>query len=135
VETLSLVTISSSTKFVALSYVWGSIPIFKTKTNNAYLLRTPGSLSGANSDILLPASIRDAISLTGKLGEKYLWVGCLCMVQDADSLGQSLRAMATIYAGAEFTICRRCRRECKSWLEGYSQLLSISRYARQQNYE
>ena len=29
---------------------------------------------------------------------------CLCIVQDADSMEQSLKAMAAIYANAEFTI-------------------------------
>jgi hypothetical protein len=100
VETLSLVTTSTSTKFVALSYVWGSVPMFKTQTSNIHLLRAPGSLSGEHPEIILPATIRDAISPTRKLGEKHLWVDCLCVVQDADSLEQSLKAMAAIYASA-----------------------------------
>ncbi|KIM97023.1 hypothetical protein OIDMADRAFT_169797 [Oidiodendron maius Zn] len=104
VETLSLVTTSTSTKFVALSYVWGSVPMFKTQTSTIHLLRTPGSLSSTNSNLIIPATIRDAIYLTRKLGEKYLWVDCLCIVQDADSMEQSLKAMAAIYASAEFTI-------------------------------
>ena len=73
VETLSLVTTSTSTKFVALSYDWGSVPMFKTQTSTIHI-RPPGSLSGTNSNLIIPATIRDAIYLTRKLGEKYIWV-------------------------------------------------------------
>ena len=47
VETLSLVTTSSSTKFVALSYVWGSIPMFKTQTSN--IPTNPNGAPGATA--------------------------------------------------------------------------------------
>ena len=54
----------------------------------------------------MPATIRDAIHLVEALGERYLWVDCLCVVQDADpdELSTMLRAMAYIYASAELTI-------------------------------
>lgn len=44
VESLSLVTESASTKFVALSYVWGSVPMFKTQTSTLDIICSPGSL-------------------------------------------------------------------------------------------
>jgi hypothetical protein len=104
VHTLSLITTTTETKFVALSYVWGSVPLFKTQSSNIHLLRRPGSLSGSTPGIIIPDTIRDAIHLTRELGEKYIWVDCLCIVQDGHSMDQSLKAMAAIYASAELTI-------------------------------
>jgi Heterokaryon incompatibility protein (HET) len=102
----ALVTLPSSTSFVVLSYVWGDTPMFKTQTSNIHILRQPGSLSSSNTEIVLPDTIRDAIYLVKELGERYLWVDCLCIVQDAgeEEITTMLKAMARIYASATFTI-------------------------------
>jgi hypothetical protein len=104
--TAALVTLPSSTPFVALSYVWGNTPVFRALTSNIQLLRQPGYLSSSNTEITLPDTIRDAIHLVKELGERYLWVDCLCIVQDAEEweISIMLKAMANIYASAEFTI-------------------------------
>src|SRR5690242_4827710 len=104
-----LVTLPSTTPFVALSYVWGDIPMLKTTSRNQDFLRTEGILhSGWQKGIAswLPATIRDAMHLVRGVGERYLWVDCLCVIQDAGSeeMNRVLQAMAHIYASAEFTI-------------------------------
>ncbi|KAJ4988973.1 heterokaryon incompatibility protein [Stagonosporopsis vannaccii] len=104
-----LVTLPSTTPFVALSYVWGDISMLKTTSQNLHFLRTEGILhSGVAKDIAcwVPATIRDAMHLVRSLGERYLWVDCLCIIQDATSedMNRVLQAMAHIYASAEFTI-------------------------------
>lgn len=104
-----LVARPSTTPFVALSYVWGDVPTMKTTRKNLEFLKTEGVLfQGFHKETLptLPTTIRDAIYLTRSLGEKYLWVDCLCVVQDAgeEEMNQVLQAMAHIYASAEFTI-------------------------------
>ncbi|KAF2120630.1 heterokaryon incompatibility protein-domain-containing protein [Lophiotrema nucula] len=106
VITLSLVTLPSSTPFVALSYVWGDVPVCKATRENLASLQQDGAFSGTTPGILIPNTIRDAIHLTGKLGERYLWVDCLCILQDgnAEEMNRMLRAMARIYAAAEITI-------------------------------
>ncbi|KAH7083829.1 heterokaryon incompatibility protein-domain-containing protein [Paraphoma chrysanthemicola] len=100
----SLVILPSTTPFVALSYVWGAVPIFKALKSNIKDLMTPGSL--ASDEIKIADTVRDAINLVKSLGECYLWVDCLCIIQDQDEAAMSatLRAMANIYASAEFTI-------------------------------
>ncbi|KAJ8116615.1 hypothetical protein OPT61_g1986 [Boeremia exigua] len=104
-----LVTRPSTTPFVALSYVWGDVAILKTTRQNLRFLQTEGILySGVEKDILpvIPATIRDAMYLAKSLGQRYLWVDCLCVIQDAESaeMNRVLQAMAHIYASAEFTI-------------------------------
>jgi hypothetical protein len=104
VHTASLITLPTSTPFVALSYVWGDTPMLKAQRATLDDLRKPGAL--AESGIGIPDTIRDAIHLVKSLGERYLWVDCLCIVQDQDgeAMNTMLQAMAYIYASAEFTI-------------------------------
>ncbi|KAI4919967.1 hypothetical protein J4E90_002107 [Alternaria incomplexa] len=103
---LTILPTSSPIKYVALSYVWGNAPMFKTTTNNIETLLQRGALYEPSNNAVLPDTIRDAIHLVKALGEKYLWVDCLSVVQDAGSekMDITLRAMARIYASAEFTI-------------------------------
>lgn len=104
----SLVTLSTSSPitYVALSYVWGAVPMFKTKRSNIDILLQPGALYNKQNGIVLPDTIRDAIYLAKALGERYVWVDCLSIVQDAcsEEMEITLRAMARIYASADFTI-------------------------------
>ena len=90
-------------RYVALSYVWGQSPMVKASRDNIEALMREGSLSGRNSEIVLPRTIRDAIHLVSELREKYLWIDSLCVIQD-DELDLQLNAMASIYAGATFTL-------------------------------
>ncbi len=104
----SLTTLSTSSPIVyaALSYVWGDVPMFKTRKSNIEVLLQPGALYDKANGIVLPDTVRDAMHLVEALGERYLWVDCLCVVQDAGSenIDITLRAMAHIYASADFTI-------------------------------
>jgi hypothetical protein len=52
----------------------------------------------------LPTSAKDAISLARRLGENYLWVDCLCVVQDDETTREQVDHMGDIYSGAHFTI-------------------------------
>ncbi|RYC60919.1 hypothetical protein CHU98_g5293 [Xylaria longipes] len=54
---------------------------------------------------VLPATIRDAIVACKKLGERYLWIDRLCILQDdeRDKVSQ-VHSMSSIYTGAKFII-------------------------------
>jgi len=67
-------------------------------------LRKYGALY--KDDIKMPATIRDAMFLLKSLGERFLWVDSLSVLQDQDKheMNATLKAMARIYASAEFTI-------------------------------
>jgi hypothetical protein len=104
VTTNALVEVPASTPYIALSYVWGSVPMLKTQKSNFEDLKKPGALAADN--VTIPRTIRDAMYLVKGLGDHYLWVDCLCIVQDEEqeTMDSMLRAMARLYATAEFTI-------------------------------
>lgn len=76
------------------------------------LLRESPSLGSPTQDTaledessVLPRTIRDAIELTQRLGENFLWVDSLCIVQDnQDEKRKHLSHMASIYANAYVTL-------------------------------
>jgi len=61
-------------KYLALSYCWGTKQpvVTKEKNLNDHLRSLPISM--------LPYTIRDAITITRRLGVEYLWVDALCIV-------------------------------------------------------
>ncbi|KAK3376334.1 heterokaryon incompatibility protein-domain-containing protein [Lasiosphaeria ovina] len=96
-------------RYVALSYVWGprrpGDRDHRTLRNNIYDRIRRGGLDGQVFD-MLPRTIRDAIRLVRDLGERYLWIDSLCIVQDSDtSWQQNAKNMDLIYGNAHFTIC------------------------------
>ena len=98
-----LVLANIETKYVALSYVWGNSVTFKTTKEKLIHLMTSRGLDAYVSK--LGKTIEDALRLVVLLGERYLWVDCLCIVQDdLDTKQDFLNAMGSIYANAYFTI-------------------------------
>ncbi|KAK4444382.1 heterokaryon incompatibility protein-domain-containing protein [Podospora aff. communis PSN243] len=95
------------TKYVALSYVWGSDaePLVSTMANTGRLCQ-PASLHASSAlGRRLPRTLRDAMTATRQLGTRYLWVDRLCIVQDdAAHKPRQLAAMAAIYANASITL-------------------------------
>ncbi|KAH6867531.1 heterokaryon incompatibility protein-domain-containing protein [Thelonectria olida] len=103
VQAQCLRNLPESCRYIALSYVWGGVEQAETTTRNLQDLFNPGAL-GQISDAI-PQAIRDAMELVKQLGEKYLWVDALCIVQDDQSTKQSLiDHMHIIYANAYVTL-------------------------------
>lgn len=75
------------TKYVALSYVWGSDPESSSQ-------KPPEQCR----------TIRDAIQVVLNLGYKYLWVDQLCIDQSGAHKLQQIQQMNRIYQNAELTI-------------------------------
>ncbi|KAF2996644.1 hypothetical protein E8E13_003203 [Curvularia kusanoi] len=78
----------------------------------------------ALQEVALPHTIRDAMAWTKALGERYLWVNCLCVIQDVDAnaMNHVLKAMGHIYATAELTIVAANGDHANSGLPGFGQL-------------
>ncbi|KAI1655573.1 HET-domain-containing protein [Daldinia decipiens] len=92
-------------RYVALSYMWGSAAggqnDFQLEKKNVRYLEAPGSLTDSN----IPKVIADAISLCRDLGEVYLWIDRLCIVQDdQEQKPAQIAAMDKIYRSATFTL-------------------------------
>ncbi|KAI1492568.1 hypothetical protein F5X96DRAFT_362619 [Biscogniauxia mediterranea] len=71
--------------FVTLGYVWSSASgdnDIQLQLEILDLLSHPGSLSARE----IPPLIDDAIILCSSLGQRYLWVDMLCIIQDSEIL-------------------------------------------------
>ena len=102
VERRRLVECNSSYRYVVLSYVWGQVPTFQTLQANFSGLQEDGALTRVGSEI--PRVIRDAMDVVAGLGERYLWVDALCIIQDGASKMNDISRMDAIYGGAVLTI-------------------------------
>ncbi|OAG11062.1 HET-domain-containing protein, partial [Paraphaeosphaeria sporulosa] len=99
VKTWCLVPYNSDTsRYFTLSYTWGNANCLRTTAASLGLLQQPDSLRTTYLG-QLPRTIQDAIGITESLGETYLWIDSLCIVQDdAASLHNNLNNMHDIYA-------------------------------------
>ncbi|KAK1993918.1 heterokaryon incompatibility protein [Colletotrichum falcatum] len=110
-----LVTAPHDPSYLALSYVWGNVDMPKTFTTNLHQLQRLGALKSIN----LPRTIRHAMHLTTLLGERYIWVDSLCVVQDdGDFLNSHLRQMASIFAYAQAVIIPIDGKNAESGIRG-----------------
>lgn len=98
-----LAAASTKEKYVALSYRWGDVQTFKTYRGNYTQLCEVGSLSP--DDARIPHTIRDALSFTKSIGERFLWVDALSIIQDdSQQKHDQIRAMNLIYSNAALTL-------------------------------
>lgn len=94
----------SDVQYSALSYVWGNAEVTKATSENIQDLQTPGSLSPQSQVAVIPRTVRDAMNITAGLGLRYLWVDCLCIIQDDPEILSYLGAMSAIYSSAYITL-------------------------------
>lgn len=114
VEDQCIVQGEGHAKYIALSYTWLDTKGQSSSTENVQLLssnidwmKTPDALRKDASK--LPSVIKDAIELTSLLGERWLWVDRLCIVQDGSQKMAECLRMDKIYAGAYMTIAAAAR--------------------------
>ncbi|KAE9374007.1 HET-domain-containing protein, partial [Stipitochalara longipes BDJ] len=95
-------------QYLALSYCWGGPQAVTTTTITLAAYRQCIDLKS------LPKTIINAITVTRKLGIKYLWIDALCILQDSDEdKGREIDNMKNIYKNAYFTISAACTRACE----------------------
>lgn len=103
VKELCLCDYPVGARYIALSYCWPATPGLTTSSATVAELKTPGCLK--NQLDLLPLTIQDAITFVTKMGEKYLWVDALCIIQDSEEHKQTqILRMDSIYAESVLTI-------------------------------
>ncbi|KAK5744576.1 hypothetical protein LTR17_001971 [Elasticomyces elasticus] len=101
VENCCVVDAAGHSRYVALSYCWAAEPYLQLLVSNRFLLGQKGGIDTAQ----LAPTIGDALSAMKAVGERYLWVDSLCVVQDAyASKMEEIAAMGTIYRNAVLTI-------------------------------
>ncbi|KAF2631249.1 HET-domain-containing protein [Macroventuria anomochaeta] len=91
-------------RYVALSYTWGKDPDesgHKASMSTIRELRAKGGLCAAR----MPITIEDAIQACFGLGERYIWVDRLRIVQDNfEEKEEQIAGMTAIFARAVFTV-------------------------------
>jgi len=105
VEKGCVVEVPPDTKYVALSYCWGSPTIkhLKLLKETYDWMTTPGAFLQDLDKI--PTTILDAIFLTRQIKEKYIWIDALCIIQDSKADVQAqIQIMDLIYQNAKVTI-------------------------------
>lgn len=101
---MCLTSLPSDARYVALSYTWGPGDRFTTTSSRLGELRRRHGIKSALDKI--PRAIRDAIKLVRNLGERYVWVDSICIVQDsADWWKLNSKMMDQVYGNAYLTIC------------------------------
>lgn len=92
-------------QYVALSYIWGTKKMLMTELSNLAELQKEQALSTGPLASQVARTIRDSIELVKLLGERYLWVDALCIVQDdGASKHHQITNMSSIYAAAKLTV-------------------------------
>ena len=102
------VTDGEPARYVALSYVWGKRPMgeytYTTTRVNVMVHIQHGGLEKAWDQ--LPKTIQDTVLLVSRLGERYVWIDSLYIVQDSISSWElNAKSMHLVYGNAHFTIC------------------------------
>ena len=105
VEEVCLISAEVKIQYIALSYVWGNSETLQLTKSNLMHLQKPRSIDANIGSTKIPKTIQDAMRLVSLLGEKFLWVDCLCIVQgELDTKQLCLNSMASIHGNACFTI-------------------------------
>lgn len=104
-------------RYTTLSYVWGNTSSLRLTRANMPQLSEPGGLEKRWT--LLARTIRDAIDLVDKMGERYLWVDSLCLVQnDAADLKLGTAVMDLVYAQSTLTVIAASGHDANAGLPG-----------------
>lgn len=117
VESLMIVAATTQYRYLALRYVWGEHDSFATTTKTIKSLGRKGGLGKYMNEI--PKTIKDAMDVVRKIGERYLWVDRLCIEQDnaAQKEGQ-IQKMDVVYSQALITIIAHAGASATSPLPG-----------------
>ena len=93
--------------YAALSYYWGtSLPLTTTATN----LKNHESNIGFDK---LPRTLQDAVMVVRYLGIEYIWIDCLCILQDSKADWEHESAhMADVYSNAYLTVAAARAEHC-----------------------
>ena len=128
IDTLNrvLVPYTDSKPYIALSYVWGKSCLERDWDNDGELIRL-GELiqricERKSLPVNLPQTIEDAICVTRRISQRYLWVDLLCINQtEPESRNNSISKMDAIFSRALLTISVLQSQSMFSGVPGVSQ--------------
>jgi len=89
-------------RYFVLSYIWGTSPQLVTLTLENY---SQFHEKGAMVGMYFNYTIRDTLQLARKMGERYVWIDALCIIQDSsEDKATQIPQMHLIYGLAILTI-------------------------------
>ncbi|KAK5659616.1 hypothetical protein OQA88_820 [Cercophora sp. LCS_1] len=109
-------TCDNVSQYMALSYMWVAVTDFRLTRASRPVLEEAGAFHRVWK--LLPRTIQDAITLTQKLGMRYLWVDSLCLLQNDADLKRGVNMMDHIYERAWLTVIAACGHDANAGLPG-----------------
>lgn len=97
----------TKTEYLTLSYTWGGYkPFMLEKDNYQNCLRSLDTK-------ILPKVCQQAITITRKLGFRYLWIDAVCIIQDdADDWRHESARMDSVFAGSTLTLAASSTVNC-----------------------
>ena len=122
VKLKSVVKARHSYRYIALSYVWGEPQQLQLTGKTLPRLSTPRALDSTEADV--PNTTRDAMVLSERLEESFLWVYSLCI--DDENKPAQIAAMDRVYGNAVLTTIAAAGHNARAGLPGV-QPGSISR--------
>lgn len=93
--------------FMALSYCWGGDQPVKLSKTTHTALKSGIVVAG------LPQTLQDTVCVARAMGIRYLWIDCLCIIQDdEDDKAHEISRMAEYYGRAKVTLCAASAPRC-----------------------
>ncbi|KAJ4861465.1 heterokaryon incompatibility protein (HET) domain-containing protein [Trichoderma breve] len=98
---LELVEKAAAVSYAALSHRWTKETPAKSLLTSNFLDRKQNGMPIA----YLPRMMQDVVRVLRRLGIEYIWIDCLCIIQDdKDDWKREAALMASIYTNAELTV-------------------------------
>lgn len=121
VEDKCIVEAKPGDRYLALSYVWGPVvPLLRLQRATVDALMQKGSLERLRD--ALPITIQDAIDLVQVIGERYLWIDSLCLMQDNDDdMLDGIAHMDLVYQCSVCTIIAAFGNDANAGLPGLNE--------------
>jgi len=118
-------------RYAALSYCWGPPADARRQCKTERQSLAAHSTNGVNA-LSMSAVVRDAVVVVRQLGLRYLWVDCLCIVQDDERDWRDEAAlMGLVYSNAFVTIVSLASDTClKGFLAPWAATSQIWRTVR-----
>jgi hypothetical protein len=122
VETQSLVEMDTNARYLCLSYHWNTSvdTMFLATSRNVAALKAPGGLKPYLSSVA--RTVQDAMDVVKGIGERFLWVDTLGVLQDDETLiAAQINNMHLIYSSSLATIIDMCGSSAHDGLFGVRQ--------------
>ncbi|KAK1778471.1 heterokaryon incompatibility protein-domain-containing protein [Copromyces sp. CBS 386.78] len=102
--------------YISLSHCWGPPSKRPATTTKANLSNRMSRISFSD----LPKTFQDAVDIARKLGQRYLWIDSLCIIQDSEQdWAREASLMAKVYSYAYCTLAALSSKDASEGLQQF----------------